>query len=156
MLGDFDEFMQKMDSIENVALISALIKVKNKEDLSSFLAKNTVTAKEQTASLKTKEAHETPATYPGGINQLRKEIAKLFYFDANLSEDEKKLSTELFFIVEKSGYISNVKAIGDNSVFNRQAEIALYSVENKFEPATLNGQTVRYRFKLPLTMNFGD
>lgn len=36
MQEDFAEFMQKMDSIQNVAMLAALIRVKNREDLANI------------------------------------------------------------------------------------------------------------------------
>ncbi|WP_449399905.1 hypothetical protein [Chryseobacterium wanjuense] len=61
--------------------------------------------------------------------------------------EEKTVKTDVAFIVEKDGTISNVHAQGNNFTFNRQAEIALYSISEKFSPATLKGNTVRYRFQ---------
>jgi hypothetical protein len=63
------------------------------------------------------------ADYPGGINTLRQEVADLLYIDGVYSE-EKTVKTDVAFIVEKDGSISNVHAQGDNFTFNRQAEIA--------------------------------
>jgi hypothetical protein len=146
---DFVFFMQKMDSIENVALIGALLKVKNLEDLGKI----------QNKTLKSDNSSEPititdkAADYPGGINALRQEVANIFYLNGVYAE-EKTVKANVNFIVEKDGTISNVQAQGDNFTFNRQAEIALYSVSEKFSPALLKGNTVRYHFNLPLTLNF--
>jgi len=146
---DYMLFMQKMDSVENVALTGALLKTKNLEDLSKLKLLKTLSPELSAApSLVT----DKMADYPGGINQLRKEVADLFYLGGVYSE-VKTVKTNVAFIVEKDGSISNVQAEGDNFTFNRQAEIALYSVSQKFSPAIINGGPVRYRFRLPLTMN---
>ena len=145
---DFLLFMKKMDSIENVALIGALLKVKNLEDLNKIQTK-TSTAENQSDMVTTTDK---AADYPGGINALRQEVANLFYSDGVYAE-EKTVKTDVAFIVEKDGTISNVHAQGNNFTFNRQAEIALYSSSEKFSPATLKGNTVRYHFRLPLTIN---
>lgn len=145
---DFLFFMKKMDSIENVALIGALLKVKNIEDVSKIQTK-TIKQENNTDLL---PISDKAADYPGGINALRQEVANLFYTDGVYTE-EKLLKTNVAFIVEKDGTISNVQAQGNNFTFNRQAEIALYSVSAKFSPAVIKGDPVRYRFKLPLTMN---
>lgn len=145
---DFVIFMKKMDSIENVALIGALLKVKNLEDVSKIHTK-TIRPENNTDLL---PIIDKAADYPGGINALRQEVANLFYTDGVYTE-EKLLKTNVAFIVEKDGTISNVQAQGDNFTFNRQAEIALYSVSAKFSPAVIKGDPVRYSFKLPLTMN---
>ena len=144
--NDFLFFMKKMDSIENVALMGALLKIKNLEDLKNI--------KMQTSSaVEFSNTMERSADYPGGIDALRQEVAQLFYSEGVYSENNN-LKTNVAFIVEKDGSISNVKAEGDNFTFNRQAEIALYSVSEKFTPAYNNGNPVRYRFRLPLALTF--
>lgn len=146
--NDFLFFMKKMDSIENVALIAALLKVKNLEDVKKINSKITISQKQEFTN-----PIEKVADYPGGINALRKEVAQLFYGEGVYSE-AGNVKTNVAFIVEKDGTISDVKAEGDNFTFNRQAEIALYSISEKFSPAYNNGTPVRYRFKLPLALNF--
>lgn len=147
--NDFQLFMRKMDSIENVALIGALLKTKNLEDLQHFkglkLNLNNLQDLPQTI--------DKNADYPGGINALRQEVANLFYSDGVYSEI-KDVKTQIAFIVEKDGSISNVKAEGENFTLNRQAEIALYSVVERFSPSYINGIAVRSRFKLPLSLKF--
>lgn len=139
-------FMKKMDSIENVALIGALLKVRNLEDLQQLKVNG-----------KSEDFPNPPpfieknADYPGGINILRQEVANLFYTDGVYSET-KTVKTNVAFIVEKDGSISNVHAQGDNFTFNRQAEIALYSITEKFTPAVISGDAVRFSLKLPLTL----
>ncbi|WP_326987428.1 hypothetical protein [Chryseobacterium sp. MP_3.2] len=147
---DFAEFMVKLDSIQNTAFIGTLIKVKNREDLSKIFTKNL--PKLQLDAVKKSEITED-AQYPGGFETLRKEVADLFYSDAVLV-DQKLLKANVVFVVEKDGSISFVKAEGDNFSFNRQAEIAVYLLPQKFSPAAINGTAIRYRFRLPLAMNF--
>ncbi|WNI35495.1 hypothetical protein [Chryseobacterium sp. SG20098] len=146
--GDFLFFMKKMDSIENNALIGALLKVRNLEDL------QTIKNPRLTSSEKFADA-EKIADYPGGINSLRQEVANLLYVDGVYSK-EKIIKTDVDFIVEKDGTVSNVHAQGDNFTFNRQAEIALYSLAEKFSPATIKGDPTTYRFKLPLTLTISE
>lgn len=147
---DFQEFMVKLDSVQNSALVYALIRVKIREDLSLLQYKNknsVLTKNPQKAEL------NRNADYPGGFELMRKQIIDLFYTDAILF-DQKIMRTDLLFVVEKDGSISSVKAEGDNFTFNRQAEIALYLLPEKFLPAYSKGTAVRYRFRLPLAMNF--
>ncbi|CAI8841777.1 energy transducer TonB [Chryseobacterium sp. IT-36CA2] len=146
--GDFLFFMKKMDSIENNALIGALLKVRNQEDL------QTIKNPKLTSSEKFPNA-EKIADYPGGLNSLRQEVANLLYIDGVYSE-EKMVKTDVAFIVEKDGTVSNVHAQGDNFTFNRQAEIALYSLAEKFSPAMIKGDPITYCFKLPLTLSMTD
>ncbi|MBB6371502.1 energy transducer TonB [Chryseobacterium shigense] len=148
--NDFLFFMKKMDSIENVAMIGALLKVRNLEDL-QFLKKT----ENNTNSITKTSDSERSAEYPGGFNILRQEVANLFYTGGVYTET-KTVKANVGFIVEKDGSISNVHAQGDNFTFNRQAEIALYSISEKFSPAVVKGDPVRYHLKLPLTLTIED
>lgn len=147
--NDFLLFMKKMDSIENVALIGALLKTKNIEDLKKFDNSPVISYRKDAA----KNGEDKEVDYPGGINGLRQEVANLFYTDAIYTE-VKDVKAQVVFIVERDGTISNVKAEGDNFTFNRQAEIALYSIGGKFTPAFIDGSPVRSRFRLPLSLKF--
>lgn len=146
---DFSEFMAKLDSIQNTVFIGTLIRVKNREDLAKININTALTD----ASNPNKTEVNDPANYPGGINSLRQQIADLFYSEAILP-DEKIIKTNVVFVVESDGTISSVHAEGEHFAFNRQAEIALYLLPQKFSPAVVNGTPVRYRFRLPLAMNF--
>ncbi|KFF09041.1 hypothetical protein IX38_00550 [Chryseobacterium luteum] len=148
---DFRLFMKKMDSIENVAMIGALLKVRNIEDLQSLKSPESIFENSAEKSL----VFEKSADYPGGFNTLRQEVASLFYTGGVYTE-AKTVKTHVAFIVEKDGSISNVHAQGDNFTFNRQAEIALYSVSGKFSPAVINGNPVRHQLRLPLTLTIED
>lgn len=147
---NFSEFMVKLDSIQNTAFIATLIKVKNREDLDRIASRKTTIDHAENPQ---KQMLNEQATYPGGFVTLRKQVADLFYSDSVLP-DQKLLKTNVVFVVEKDGSISSVRAEGDNFTFNRQAEIALYLLPEKFSPAVVNGTAVRYRFRLPLAMNF--
>ena len=147
---NFSEFMVKLDSIQNTAFIATLIKVKNREDLDRIASRKTTIDHAENPQ---KQMLNEQATCPGGFETLRKQVADLFYSDSVLP-DQKLLKTNVVFVVEKDGSISSVRAEGDNFTFNRQAEIALYLLPEKFSPAVVNGTAVRYRFRLPLAMNF--
>lgn len=147
---DYSEFMQKLDSIENHAFINTLIKVKNREDLDRISAQSLPLLQLKNPM---KEDLSTEANYPGGFQMLRSQVADLFYSESVLP-NQKVLKTNVVFVVEKDGNISDVQAEGDNFTFNRQAEIAIYLLPDKFTPAEINGEAVRYRFRLPLAMSF--
>ena len=147
---DFSEFMMKLDSIQNKAFINTLIKVKNREDLEKITTKN---LEEIHLENPKKTELNAEAQYPGGFETLRSQVADLFYIDSVLP-DQKILKSNVVFVVERDGNISSVHAEGESFTFNRQAEIALYLLPEKFSPAVVNGTPVRYRFRLPLAMNF--
>ncbi|MFC4381327.1 hypothetical protein [Chryseobacterium bernardetii] len=149
--GDFLFFMKKMDSIENTALIGALLRVRNIEDLQTLKTTAGIVQDFNDTSANV----EKIADYPGGINTLRQEVADLLYVDG-VNSNSKTVKTDVVFIVEKDGTISNVHAQGDNFTFNRQAEIALYSISEKFSPAMVKGDPARFRFRIPLTLTMVD
>ena len=148
--GNFQQFMVKLDSIQNYALLNALVKVKIREDLDRLKFPTKVNSELENPN---KNNLSKDAKYPGGFNLMRQQLVDLFYTNAVLA-DHKILKTDLLFVVEKDGSISSVQAKGDNFTFNRQAEIALYSLPDKFSPAVVNGTAIRYRFRLPLAMDF--
>lgn len=148
--GDFAFFMKKMDSIENTALIGALLRVRNIEDLE--ILKTIKTPQNLTDK---PDDVEKIADYPGGMNTLRQEVADLLYVEG-VNSDLKTVKTDVVFVVEKDGSVSNVHAQGDNFTFNRQAEIALYSITEKFSPALVKGDPARFRFRIPLTLTMVD
>lgn len=148
--NDFQEFMVKLDSIQNNALVNALVRVKIREDLNRLK----INSQQPILGLNPNKSDLSKnADYPGGFNLMRQQIMDLFYTNAILNE-KKVMKTELLFVVEKDGSITSVQAEGDNFTFNRQAEIALYLLPEKFSPAFIDGTPIRYRFRLPLSMNF--
>ena len=96
---------------------------------------------------------EQTAEFPGGINAFRNKVSGNFDGSA-MNGDEGTVKTEITFVVERDGSITDVKANGKNSDFNSEAVRTIKSIKNKWTPAKINGQSVRYRFRLPLTMNF--
>ena len=147
MRRDFADFMLKMDSVENSAYVATLVRVKNKEDLTRI---STTSAHKQEFS---KFGAEKDPEYPGGLTALREEVAKGFY-SGSLTTDQSRYRSQVSFIVEPDGYVSTVEASGENPSFNRQAIIAVYMLKNRFQPATIAGVPVRYRYQLPIVMEF--
>ncbi|KAF5276597.1 hypothetical protein FQR65_LT16304 [Abscondita terminalis] len=75
-------------------------------------------------------------------------------FDNGSVEGEGTLKTTVTFVVERDGSLTDIKASGANSDFNREAERTIRSIKGKWKPGKLNGEPVRSRFKFPVTMNF--
>ena len=99
------------------------------------------------------ESVDQEAEFPGSLNSFRNKIAENFDNSA-MEGGEGTLKTTVTFIVERDGSISDVKATGSNSDFNSEAVRTVKSIRSKWVPAKINGQPVRQRFRLPLTMNF--
>ncbi|MDQ0478198.1 MULTISPECIES: energy transducer TonB [Chryseobacterium] len=96
---------------------------------------------------------EQLAEFPGGINKFRSSVQNNFDTGA-MEGDEGVVKTTITFVVERDGSITDVKADGPNKTFNAEAVRTVKSVKNKWSPAKINGQAVRYRYRLPLTMQF--
>lgn len=115
------------------------------------------TGKSTTAEVKpvTNEVYESvdqAAEFQGGINAFRTKFQNSF--DSGSLEGEGTLKTEITFVVEKDGTLTQVKASGPNSDFNREAEATVKGIKTKWTPGKVNGQPVRSRFRFPVTMNF--
>ena len=96
---------------------------------------------------------EQLAEFPGGINAFRNKVSSSF--DGSVMEgDEGNVKSEITFVVERDGSITDVKATGDYKYFNEEAIRTVKSIKNKWTPAKVNGQSVRYRYRLPLVMAF--
>lgn len=113
----------------------------------------TVEVKPQVSTTEVYTEVEQTADFPGGIDSFRRKVQENFDTYA-MSGDEGTVKTEITFVVERDGSITQVKASGSNSDFNKEAERTIKSIRNKWSPAKINGQPVRYRFRLPLTMRF--
>ncbi|SIT97234.1 protein TonB [Epilithonimonas bovis DSM 19482] len=98
------------------------------------------------------ESVDQAAEFPGGTNSFRTKFQN--NFDAGNLEGEGTLKTEITFVVEKDGSITQVKATGPNADFNREAEATVKGIRTKWTPGKVNGQPVRSRFRFPVTMNF--
>lgn len=99
------------------------------------------------------ESVDQEAEFPGSLDSFRNKIGENFDNSA-MEGGEGTLKTTVTFIVERDGSISDVKASGSNSDFNSEAVRTVKSIRTKWVPAKINGQPVRQRFRLPLTMNF--
>ncbi len=99
------------------------------------------------------ESVDQPADFSaGGLNGFRSKFTN--NFDSSSLEGEGTLNTEITFVVERDGSLSQVKASGPNSDFNREAERTVKSIKIKWNPGKVNGQPVRSRFRFPVKMNF--
>lgn len=66
----------------------------------------------------------------------------------------KKETCEIIFVIDTDGSMTDIKTIGDNEPFNQEALRAISKIKGKWIPAERNGEKVRYRFRIPLTMHF--
>ena len=87
----------------------------------------------------------------GGLNGFRAKVAE--NFDSEAVQGEGMLTTTVKFVVETNGTVSQVKATGANSDFNREAERVVRSIKG-WKPAKKGGVNVRSYYSLPLKMKF--
>lgn len=114
---------------------------------------STAEVKPQVSDTQVYSEVEQTAEFPGGINAFRNKVSSNFD-GSSMNGDEGTVKAEITFVVERDGSITDVKANGKNADFNSEAVRTIKSIKNKWTPAKINGQSVRYRFRLPLTMNF--
>lgn len=95
---------------------------------------------------------ETMPEFPGGNAAFRKKIAE------NFKEDHVKgngiLTCEIVFVINKEGMIDEIITKGSNESFNMEAKRAVSEIKEKWTPATINGEKVRYSMSVPLTLNY--
>ncbi|MEJ5105556.1 energy transducer TonB [Chryseobacterium sp. MYb328] len=96
---------------------------------------------------------ELNAEYPGGMGAFRKTIGE--HIDTSLITSQPgNVETELSFIIEKDGSTSNIKAIGKNEEFNKEAIKTIKSLRTKWSPAKINSVNVRSIYKSKFSMEF--
>lgn len=109
-------------------------------------------AQEKTVENKIEEKVEKLAEFPGGINEFRNQFTKVFRSDK--IKEKGFVKTLILFVIEKDGSIIEVKALGSSQTFNDESIRAIKKIKGTWIPAEINGEKVRYRFRLPLTMDF--
>ena len=97
----------------------------------------------------------TVPEYPGGINAMRQKVSNTFN-GAAFKGDEGVVKSNIIFTISEKGEVSNIKASGNNEIFNTEAirSVKLANENISWKPATQDGSAVKYIFKLPLTMSF--
>lgn len=103
-------------------------------------------------STKVYEKVEKLAEFPGGINEFRNQFTKIFR--AEKLKEKGLIKTLVTFVVEKDGSVNEVRALGGSQSFNDESIRAIKKIKGKWIPAEFNGEKVRFRFRLPLTMSF--
>ena len=113
----------------------------------------TVEVKPQVSETQVYTEVEQLAEFPGGINSFRSKVQSSFDISV-MDSDAGTVKTEVIFVVERDGSITDVKANGANKDFNAEAVRTVKSIKNKWAPAKINGQAVRYRYRFPIAMQF--
>ncbi len=107
----------------------------------------------QEIAIHTVTISEQSAEFPnGGLNKFRMLIEE--NFRERKVKGQGKEFCELSFMIERDGTISNIKAKGTNDSFNKEAIHAISKIKTKWIPAMINNQAVRYRYRVPLNLDF--
>jgi hypothetical protein len=96
---------------------------------------------------------EMNAEFPGGINAFRSLIKTKLIESNNIDVNDDVLKTNVSFIIEKDGSLSDIKAEGVNSEFNNATIQTIKNIRNKWAPAKINLVTVRSFYKLPIVID---
>ena len=96
---------------------------------------------------------EQQADFIGGIDKFRNLVRDNFDY-ADFEGSGETISSSISFVVERDGTISDVRATGPNSAFNKEAERTIKGIRGKWTPGKMQGEFVRSRFRLPLKMAF--
>lgn len=95
------------------------------------------------------------AEYPGGINAFRNLFSQTFKTEK--INGKGQIKSEVRFVVDQQGKITDIISIGDNKSMNKEMERTIKAMsKTKWAPATIDGHPVKYRFKLPITINIGS
>lgn len=113
----------------------------------------TVEVKPRVSETEIYDAVDQSSEFPGGINSFRNKVQS--NFDGSVMDgDEGTVKTEVTFVVERDGSITDVRSSGGNSTFNSEAARTIKGIKNKWTPAKINGTPVRSRYRFPITMKF--
>lgn len=96
-----------------------------------------------------KEADMEIPTFPGGISEFYKFVAKNFKMPKNFNNNEKMIVS---FIVEKDGSLSTFDVKKDLGSGTKEEAIRVLKSSPKWIPAKVNNETVRYQYVLPIQM----
>lgn len=96
---------------------------------------------------------EKPAQFSKGNEVFQKMLYQNFR-EKKIAYSGKKETCEIVFIIATDGSMTDIRAIGDNEQFNQEALRAISKIKGKWIPAERNGEKVRYKFRIPMTMHF--
>lgn len=99
------------------------------------------------------EVQDVEPEFPGGFDELLSWVQNSLLNETFTSEEASCLSSIFMeFVVEKDGSITNIKARNKcNSNLSHFEKLFIGSP--KWEPGLRKGETVRSRYRLPLTIN---
>ncbi|MFL9834086.1 energy transducer TonB [Chryseobacterium terrae] len=101
--------------------------------------------------------HDYPdheAYFPTGTEAFIKKVENAILDSAKIKKGENILKAMLNFTVDRDGSLTEVQAIGSNKSFNNSVEKAIKCIKGKWIPAKYNGNFVKSKLQIPITINF--
>ncbi|MGK6343463.1 hypothetical protein ACMGDK_14595 [Chryseobacterium sp. DT-3] len=112
----------------------------------------------KTALLQDISEKSKDAEYPGGMMELRKDIANKLKINKIKGIEGKKgvFFSQAKFMVNIKGRIEGIVVIGDDVDFNKEVERAIKSLRTRWKPAEDKGVLVRSYYKVPFTLTMNN
>ncbi|WP_312324104.1 M56 family metallopeptidase [Soonwooa sp.] len=109
------------------------------------------------ASKSESEKVEKPAEYPGGIGNLRRDLA-IEINTISFENIKGFLKTESMIKIDSEGKFVTVTTTGENQNFNKEVERTLNKILQNvtWEPAKKDGKSITSYYKLPVVMQFAE
>ena len=96
------------------------------------------------------EVEEQMASFPGGLQELNKYLAKNIKYPQQARETGTQGRVYLTFVVEKDGSITDIKILRDIGSGCGEEAIRVVKSMPKWTPAMQRGKKVRQQFNLPV------
>ena len=89
--------------------------------------------------------------------EMIKHINKYFVYPNEAIKNQIQGEVWVRFIIDKNGYVRNVKAIGPNNgeILNEEAKRVVFKLPN-FKPAKNNGETVSVKYGFPINLSLEE
>lgn len=99
---------------------------------------------------------EIKPTYPGGIDQFRKDVLEAYQFPQAAIDAGIRGTVELSFVIDKEGKIGDIKLIKDLSYGTGQAGVLAIKSAKDWKPGIVNGKPVPVKYTLPIRMDLSQ
>ena len=120
--------------------------------LTIFSQETTPVEEKQNTENTVYESLADKAEYPGGINAFRQKFMQTFKYER--VKGKGQIKSEVRFVIDKQGSITEITTLGDNESMNKEMERTIKKIsKTKWEPAKLDGKPVRFRYRLPITIS---
>jgi len=93
------------------------------------------------------------AEFPGGRSLFRNTVHDGIDLTGSTEQNRNILKTEVSFIIEKDGSLSEIKAEGENMWFNSEVIKSVKKIKSKWSSAKINFIPVRSKYKFTFALN---